>query len=77
MGPPFDKYRSGSKWHRLTNRNEVQDRTILRRWPEVAAELARLRALPGVAQAETACRAWFAERARRIPPTPGTKGAAA
>lgn len=78
MGPPFDKYRSGSKWHRLTNRNEVQDRTILRRWPEVAAELARLRALPGVAQAEAACRAWFAEtRARRIPPTPGTKGAAA
>ena len=78
MGPPFDKYRSGSKWHRLTNRNEVQDRTILRRWPEVAAELARLRALPGVAQAEAACRAWFAEApARRIPPTPGTKGAAA
>lgn len=77
-GAPSGKYRPNSKWHRLANRNEAQDRTILRRWPEVAAELARLRALPGVAQAETACRAWFAEtRASRIPPTPGTKGAAA
>ena len=78
MGPPSDKYRPGSKWHRHANRNEVQDRTILRRWPETAAELARLRALPGVAQAEAACRAWFTEaRAGRIPPTPGSKGAAA
>jgi hypothetical protein len=59
MGPPSDKYHLGSKWHRIANRNEAQDRTILARWPEVTAELARLRALPGVAAAEARCRDWF------------------
>ena len=59
MGPPSDKYRPGSKWHRLANRNEAQDRSILRRWPEITAELTRLRALSGVTDAEAACRAWF------------------
>lgn len=59
MGPPSDKYRLGSKWHRRANRNDVQDRSILRRWPEVDAELTRLRALPGVTKAEADCRAWF------------------
>jgi hypothetical protein len=59
MGPPSDKYRPGSKWHRTANRNDTQDRSILRRWPETWAELSRLRALPGVAEAEAACRAWF------------------
>jgi hypothetical protein len=59
MGPPSGKYRLGSKWHTRANLNEVEDRSILARWPEVAEELARLRALPGVAQAEAACRDWF------------------
>lgn len=59
MGPPSDKYRPGSAWHRRANRNDAQDRSILRRWPEVEAELTRLRALPGVTEAEAACRAWF------------------
>ncbi len=81
MGPPSDKYHLGSKWHRLANRNAVQDRSILRRWPEVEAELARLRALPGVTEAETSCRAWFTEtRANRLTPVTRarwTKGTAA
>ena len=69
MGPPSDKYHLGSKWHRIANRNEAQDRSILTRWPEVAAELARLRDLPGVAQAEAACRNWFtAACAQRLTP---------
>ena len=59
MGPGSDKYARNSAWHRRANRNEAQDRSILRRWPEVDAELARLRALPGIAGAEAACRAWF------------------
>lgn len=59
MGPGSDKYLPGSQWHRRANRNEAQDRTILRRWPEVEAELTRLRALPGVAEAEAACHSWF------------------
>jgi hypothetical protein len=68
-GLPFDKYTLNSAWHRRANRNEAQDRTILRRWPAVEAELTRLRALPGIAAAEAACRAWFeATRDRLIPP---------
>jgi Glycosyl transferase family 2 len=60
-GPPFPKYHLGSAWHRRSNRNEAQDRSILARWPDVQAEMARLRALPGVAGAEAACRDWFAQ----------------
>lgn len=59
MGPGNDKYRLNSQWHRRANRNDMQDRSILRRWPEVQAELARLRALRGVAGAEAACLSWF------------------
>lgn len=81
MGPPSDKYHLGSKWHRLANRNDTQDRSILRRWPEVAAELARLRALPGIHAAEAACRDWFltarTDRATPTPHAPRRKGAAA
>jgi hypothetical protein len=61
-GPPFPKYHLNSAWHRRSNRNDSKDRTILRRWAEVAAELARLRALPGVAGAEADCLAWFTAR---------------
>jgi hypothetical protein len=69
MGPPSDKYHLGSKWHRLANRNETRDRTILRRRAEVAAEIARLRALAGIAAAEAACRDWFtATRTLRLSP---------
>lgn len=69
MGPPSDKYHLGSKWHRIANRNEAQDRSILARWPEVATELARLRALPGIAAAELRCRDWFAATsAQRLTP---------
>jgi hypothetical protein len=69
MGPPSDKYHLGSKWHRIANRNEAQDRSILTRWPEVAVELARLRALPAVAEAEGRCRDWFAAtKAARLTP---------
>ena len=78
MGPPSDKYHLGSKWHRLANRNEARDDSILRRWPEVAAELARLRALPGVAQAEATCRDWFlTTRDQRAAQSPRPDGAAA
>jgi hypothetical protein len=69
MGPGSDKYRPGSQWHRRANRNEAQDRSILRRWPEVEAELARLRALPGIAAAEADCLRWFlAARDRPLVP---------
>lgn len=63
------KYNLNSDWHRRANRNEAQDRSILARWPETAAEIARLRALPGVTAAEDACRDWFlAARTRLLTP---------
>ena len=77
-GEPFPKYHLNSAWHRRANRNEAQDRTILRRWDEVAAERSR-RALPGVAEAEAACLAWFRDRCATLTPDrirSLTKGAA-
>ncbi|NJS38024.1 MAG: hypothetical protein HC783_02420 [Rhodobacteraceae bacterium] len=65
-GKPFGKYHLNSAWHRRINRNDRQDRTILRRWDEVSAEMARLRALPGVAGAEAACLAWFQTTRQRL-----------
>ncbi|MBL9050212.1 MAG: glycosyltransferase family 2 protein [Tabrizicola sp.] len=65
-GRPSDKYQLGSNWHRRANRNEGQDHSILRRWPEVEVELARLRTLPGVAEAEAGCVAWFEARRQAI-----------
>lgn len=56
------KYRPGSRWHRIANRNEAEDRSILRHWPATQAEMARLRALPGVAAAEAAALADFTAR---------------
>lgn len=75
------KYHLNSHWHRLANRNEAQDRSILRHWPATQAEMARLRTLPGVAEAEAACRTGFsALRDRLLTPenlTRWTKGIAA
>ncbi|RVV98856.1 glycosyltransferase family 2 protein [Mesobaculum littorinae] len=42
------------------NFNMVEETGIQRHWPATGAELARLRALPGVAVAETSSRAWQA-----------------
>lgn len=73
-GRPFGKYRLNSAWYRRANRNDRQDRTILRRWPEVAAEIDRLRALPGVATAEAGCRAWFEDCRLTLPPSSPVPG---
>ncbi|UYV36222.1 glycosyltransferase family 2 protein [Rhodobacteraceae bacterium D3-12] len=66
QGAAGRKYHLGSAWHRRANRNEVQDRAILRHWPAVEAGLARLRALPGVAEAERASLSWHRARHRAI-----------
>jgi Glycosyl transferase family 2 len=79
-GGDHGKYHLNSPWYLQTNRNDRPETSILRRWPEVQAEMARLRALPGVAAAEAACQAWFQDRSARIltPETirKWTKGAA-
>lgn len=61
------KYRTGSEWHRRANRNEVEDRAILRHWAETEAELACLRALPGVAEAEARCLEWLDATREKAP----------
>lgn len=59
QGKDGAKYRVGGRWHRIANRNEAEDRSALRLWPATQAEMARLRALPGVAPAESATLAAF------------------
>lgn len=60
------KYHLGSNWHRSANKNETEDRTILRHWPETQARLAALRAVPAIAAAEQACFDWFTARKSAI-----------
>ncbi|MWD26719.1 hypothetical protein E0K89_004435 [Aquicoccus sp. SCR17] len=66
QGKLTGKYRIGSAWHRAANRNEGEDRSILRHWPETAARMAEWRALPGVAEAEAACLAWDSARRAQV-----------
>ncbi|WGH78850.1 glycosyltransferase family 2 protein [Jannaschia ovalis] len=52
------------------NFNQVEDDMIAPQLPAMGVELARLRALPGLAGAETASRAWHAARLKAILATP-------
>lgn len=70
QGKDGAKYKPGGRWHRIANRNESEDRSALRLWPQTQAEIARLRALPGVAQAETATLAAFDAARARLEATP-------
>ncbi len=72
QGKQSGKYHLGSKWHRIANRNDAQNRRILRHWPATAACMADWRALPGVAEAEAVCLDRDAARRATIL-TPGTR----
>lgn len=56
------KYHLGSNWHRSANKNDVEDRTILRHWPQTQVRLDALRADPAISAAENACFDWFTQR---------------
>lgn len=60
------KYHLGSNWHRSANKNDVEDRTILRHWPATEARMAALRQDPATAAAEKACFDWFTTRKSAI-----------
>ncbi|MDF1802918.1 glycosyltransferase family 2 protein [Thalassovita sp.] len=60
------KYHIGSRWHRAANRNDIEDRTILRHWPETERRLAHLRATPTIASAEQHCQEWFVQHRAEI-----------
>ncbi len=73
QGKRSDKYHLGSRWHRIANRNDIENTRILRHWPATQDEMMRLRALQGLRDAELACTAWHAQRRLNIL-TPGQIG---
>ena len=62
-GMTHTKYYLNSEAHARHNRNDADDRTILDRWPAIAARIDALRSDPEIARLEAACIAAF--RARR------------
>ncbi len=56
------KYRIGGRWHQQANRNDGEDRSILRHWPATRTLVQEWRAIPAVAAAEAACIAAFTAR---------------
>lgn len=66
------KYYLGSKWHRIANRNDVDDAGMAPHLPGLRARLADLRADPATAALEHACQDWFIQRRAAIL-TPATR----
>ncbi|MGB0498805.1 MAG: glycosyltransferase family 2 protein [Rubricella sp.] len=56
------KYTVNSRFHRSHNWNTMEDRSILRFWAAVEAELARLRSDPETDRLHRHCVDWFAQR---------------
>ena len=54
MSLTHEKYRLGSPFWKFAERTEIEDRSILRHWPEVAARLERYRADPEIRAIEAA-----------------------
>lgn len=64
-----EKYYLNSKLHRRYDRNEVEDRAILRRWPQVAALMEDMRADPEVRRLEAvALDSWRQRREEVLTP---------
>lgn len=63
------KYHIGAYWHKAINKNEVEDRTILRHWPRVQELLDSWRTDAELAKREQDCQDWFiARRASLLTP---------
>jgi hypothetical protein len=56
------KYRLGGRWHRIANRNEGQDRSVLQHWPATRTLIHEWRSIPAIARAEATCIAAFEAR---------------
>lgn len=56
------KYRIGGRWHQQANRNDGEDRSILRHWPATRTLVQEWRAIAAVAAPEAACIAAFTAR---------------
>ncbi|MCH2165824.1 MAG: glycosyltransferase family 2 protein [Marinovum sp.] len=62
QGKTTNKYHLGSTWHRVANRNDREDRRILRHWPATQARLDGLRADPTTKRLEGVCIDWWETR---------------
>lgn len=68
QGKDGSKYRLGSRWHKIANRNDVEDRSILTLWPQVLTQIARLHDLRGVTDAERACKDYSRRLFQKVSP---------
>ncbi|MGB7318259.1 MAG: glycosyltransferase family 2 protein [Planktotalea sp.] len=66
QGKVTDKYYLGSRWHEIANQNGAPNLSIQRHLSATQSEIARLRAIPEIADAEAACQVWFAERCKTL-----------
>jgi hypothetical protein len=66
QGKASDKYYIGSRWHKIANQNAQSNHSIQRHLAATQFEMARLRAHPEIASAETLCNAWFNARCQTI-----------
>lgn len=60
------KYHLGSNWHRLCNRNDVEDFSMAPHIPAVTARLADWRLDAELSRLEAACQDWFSAERRAI-----------
>lgn len=62
QGKITKKYRIGSKWHKRANRNDVENRDILRHWEKTRRRIEEMRANSEIAELEADCITWFKAR---------------
>ncbi|SDJ40223.1 glycosyltransferase family 2 protein [Salipiger marinus] len=60
------KYHLGSHWHRMANRNDVEERAMLSHVPKLSETLAEWRSDPELARLEKACQDWFLSRRAKV-----------
>lgn len=68
QGKDGQKYRLNSRWHKIANRNEARDTSILRHWPATLANISRLRQIKGVLDAERQSLAYFMAATGKVAP---------
>ncbi|WP_204113512.1 glycosyltransferase family 2 protein [Shimia biformata] len=66
QGKTSDKYHLGSSWHHRANRNDVENRRILRHWNGTEARIAAMRQNPDIARTEQDCITWFRTRREAV-----------
>ncbi|MGX9356564.1 glycosyltransferase family 2 protein [Roseobacteraceae bacterium S113] len=66
QGKMSNKYHLGSTWHQVANRNDVDDKSILRHWPATQKRLSELRSDQTTLRLEQRCLAWWETATARV-----------